>query len=487
MATGTVGTCLISLAAMGAGGVLVHDPVISDTSFTWIRFGHGRDLASALLYIGIALLVLAWVRLGRDVRNRLVGMRGVMTAITAWSAPLLVAPPLFSRDIYSYLAQGALALHGMDPYKVGPSAMPGPLADNVSAVWQNTPAPYGPLFVIVAKATVWLTGDSLIFGVLVLRLVMFGGLAMLCWSMPGLARHLGGRGATALWITAANPLILVHLVGGPHNDILMIGFLAAGMLLALDHRFVPAIVLITLGAAVKATAALALPFVVWMWAATMIGGSLRQRFALSAVLGGLISIGTFTVTSIAAGVDLGWISALKVSSIVVNWLSVPTAMGQILHSVVGVFHDYREEPFVSAGRSIGYLVLGAVMIWQWWLARVGGVESVKRAGMVLLAVAALSPTTFPWYFTWSLVLAAGFAWSTTALLCSTFMTVLLMLVTYPTGNSALYDWGFMATAAIAAMLAAFSVLQEDPLGLRRPRNSPASPELGGALPLNVRG
>ena len=36
-----------------------------------------------------------------------------------WLAPLLLSVPVFSRDTYSYLAQGALLRDGFDPYLVG--------------------------------------------------------------------------------------------------------------------------------------------------------------------------------------------------------------------------------------------------------------------------------------------------------------------------------------------------------------------------------
>ena len=44
-----------------------------------------------------------------------------MVATTGfWLAPLLLRVPVFSRDTYSYLAQGALLRDGFDPYLVGP-------------------------------------------------------------------------------------------------------------------------------------------------------------------------------------------------------------------------------------------------------------------------------------------------------------------------------------------------------------------------------
>ena len=56
------------------------------------------------------------------------------------------------------------------------------------------------------------------------------------YALPGLVGHLGGRTPVALWITVTNPLILTQLVGGPHNDLLMVGLLAAATLLVLNGR-----------------------------------------------------------------------------------------------------------------------------------------------------------------------------------------------------------------------------------------------------------
>ena len=64
---------------------------------------------------------------------------------------MLLGPPLFTRDVFSYLAQGALPLAGLDPYAVGPEALPGIFTQNVHYFWQDTPAPYGPLFILLAK------------------------------------------------------------------------------------------------------------------------------------------------------------------------------------------------------------------------------------------------------------------------------------------------------------------------------------------------
>src|SRR5918912_367947 len=72
------------------------------------------------VYFGVVLLIAAWVLLGRLVRGpQPPTPRALLAVLAVWAAPLLLAPPLFSRDVYSYLAQGAMADAHMDVYAHG--------------------------------------------------------------------------------------------------------------------------------------------------------------------------------------------------------------------------------------------------------------------------------------------------------------------------------------------------------------------------------
>src|SRR5215470_8675816 len=296
IALGAIGSALLAVGAIGAGGVLVHDPVLAGSPFSWVRYGHGRDLATAVVYAGFFMVVWAWVRLGRGVLAGLVSSRCVLAAAAAWITPLLIAPPLFTRDAYSYLAQGALAAKGIDPYMFGPEVMPGPITDNVHYFWQGTPAPYGPLFILLAKTIYLITGNGLITGVVVMRLVLISGLVLVCWALPGLVRHLGGRLPVAVFLPV------------------------------------------------------------------------------------------FTAVTLVAGVTLGWIPALQAPSAIVNWLSIPTGVGEAIHGLVSVVFDVDKMPFITVTRGIGLLLLVVIALKQWWRARAGGPDAVRRAAIVLFAV-----------------------------------------------------------------------------------------------------
>ena len=70
---------------------------------------------------------------------------------------------MFSRDTYSYLAQGALLRDGFDPYAVGPVANPNSLLDNVSQSGPPRPPPTARSSCCWPAVTT-LTGDNVIAG-----------------------------------------------------------------------------------------------------------------------------------------------------------------------------------------------------------------------------------------------------------------------------------------------------------------------------------
>ena len=81
---GLAGSLVLVIGGLGAGGVLVHDPILNNTPFAAWRFGHGYDLAVMVTYVGLLLEVWAWVLLGRDVLSRRAGGRAGLRPAGAW-------------------------------------------------------------------------------------------------------------------------------------------------------------------------------------------------------------------------------------------------------------------------------------------------------------------------------------------------------------------------------------------------------------------
>ncbi|MCE7010943.1 polyprenol phosphomannose-dependent alpha 1,6 mannosyltransferase MptB [Kibdelosporangium philippinense] len=448
---GLIGSILIVIGGAGAGATLRFDPLLSNTVLGIWRYGHGKMLASTSVYVGVALLVWAWIKLARAIKANVVDVRGMWRAVAAWVAPLVIAPPLFTKDPYIYLAQGALANAGFDPYTDGPSRLLGPMSENVAEVWQHTPSPYGPLFIILLKSVVALTGTNIMLGVILIRLLMVSGLVLVCAALPGLCRHLGGRPEMALWLVAVNPLILIHLVAGAHNDLLMIGLLCSGTLFILNRQHLFGFALVGAAFAVKATAAVVLPFLVWVWMAHRKDSSRVGSFAITAGVGAAIVVAVFGGFTLLAGVDLGWIGALDGNAIVDLWLSLPTLAGKLATSVIGIFADVNPADVVNVARLCGWVALVGVIVWLWWKARHGGPIAIRNAALALLATVLLSSVTFAWYFSWPLVLAAAFALPARRIAVIGGVSIFLILYTYPDGDTVQNNWPMTAVAIAVAV------------------------------------
>src|SRR5947207_5667754 len=123
-----------------------------------------RGVAYVLWAVGAVLLSAAWVLLRR--RTAVAGHRvalGTVGGIAAlWILPLLLVPPIGSRDVYSYVAHGELAARGADPGAVAPVGLglTSPVLQGVDPVWRHVVSAYGPLNSGVAAVAVRVGGHD---------------------------------------------------------------------------------------------------------------------------------------------------------------------------------------------------------------------------------------------------------------------------------------------------------------------------------------
>ncbi|MDT5035466.1 MAG: alpha,6-mannosyltransferase, partial [Micromonosporaceae bacterium] len=147
---GLIGAVLLGAAAY-LGGALPDSDLSSDLPRIWAQPDGPFSLWAWL--VGTGLMVTAWLIAGVAWTAR-VGPRWLVVTAVLWAVPLLLAPPLGSRDVYAYACQGAVYAGGLDPYAAGPASLPCPWLHSISLIWRQTPAPYGPLFVALAAAAV---------------------------------------------------------------------------------------------------------------------------------------------------------------------------------------------------------------------------------------------------------------------------------------------------------------------------------------------
>ena len=422
---GFAGSLLLAVGAFGAGWLPLRTGLLDVVYVEMLRgTPAGQLLSRAIVFVGVALLLQAWLVLGYDLfADQISGAPddrassitlnpATMSAIlAAWCLPLLLSPPLFSRDVYSYYAQGRVMELGQDPYSTGVADVPGWFQDGVDPMWGETPTPYGPLFLLVSRGVANFAVDQPALAALVFRLIALIGVVLLAVYVPRLAFLHGIDPGRALWLGVLNPLVIMHFVAGAHNDALMAGLIAMGLCLAAERRAAWGAAVISLGAAIKPIAFLALPFVGLSWAGLRSGWGRRiGAWVMTAVVAGAV----FVAISIVAGLGWGWIGALTTPGEVRTWLSPATALGMLSGAAIeGLGLTDNGDIAVTVVRLLGTLLgVGAV---AWLVLKPEGRSPTRGAALAFTAVVVLGPVIQPWYLLWFLPLFAATGLSPTQL------------------------------------------------------------------------
>ena len=399
----------------------------------------GSPLAATISILAMAVLLLAWWRL----RTARLTERWWWVTAALWFAPLLASVPLYSRDLYSYAAQGALWGEGLSPYEHGVRDLASDWRESTAPTWLDTPAPYGPVWLLMARGAATVAGDRLWLALLLLRIAAVLGVVVMAWAVSDVARRVGTSQRTAAWLAVAAPLVGAHYVSGAHNDAVMVAAVVAGFALALRGLLVRAVLVVALGAMVKVTAVIALPFIALIWARRLTAGRLgvddasdltepwrvplRPREVLSGLaLTGVTAALLMALVSRASGLGFAWLNPAGTAGRNEQWTSLPTGVGMAVGAVGHVLGrpEWRDSG-ISVARVVGLLVLAVILVLVWLGAAKpsGAVERmeangvdvveaerarvVRGAGWALLAVIVLAPVFLGWYFLWALPLLAA--------------------------------------------------------------------------------
>jgi len=495
---GATGTVLMAIGALGAGA----RPVVQDPTFG-VRLlnlpSRIQTVSLTMTTTGAVMMALAWLMLGRfALGQRRMTRSQLDRLLLLWAVPLLIAPPMYSKDVYSYLAQSEISLQGLNPYRTGPA--PGLGLDHVftlsvPSLWRETPAPYGPLFLWIGRGISALTGENIVEAVLCHRLVVLAGVGLIVWATPRLARRCGVAEVSALWLGPANPLLFMHLVAGIHNEALMLGLMLAGTEFALRGigaarsatsgtdaapilpkplawprgrdewaRWYPmgmlllGAVLITLSSQVKLPSLLALGFVA-MALACRWGGTYKACLIAGGSLTA-VSLAVMAVIGWASGLGFGWVFTLGTANVVRSWMSPPTllALGTGQVGILLGLGDHTTA-VLALTRGIGVLLIAVVVSWLLIAVLRGRLHPVGGLGVALGATVLLFPVVQPWYLLWAIIPLA--CWATTPRFRAAVIAVTLVIGIFgPTANGdrfALFQI-VLATAASTLIVLALIAL-----------------------------
>jgi alpha-1,6-mannosyltransferase len=399
---GFLGSLMMFVGSIGAGWIANGSPMVRHPLVIALRTeGWGVTTSTVLLTAGAMLLIRSWLRLGQRLQAWGPGsLRSVVAAVAAWSAPLLFAVPIYSRDVYAYTGQGRLVLEGINPYSNGISSLNNWFSLGADPAWAEAKTPYGPYFLWLERAVVGITGAQPDFSVFLFRLLAVGGVALCVVYVPKLAALHNINGGRALWIAVANPLFLISFVASAHNDALMVGLAVAGTYCAATGRPVTGLLLVTASIGIKPITVVLLPFIGLLWAGP--GASLARKFAFWAATV-VVSFGVLLLSGLPYGLGTGWIGALTDPTPGYTGYSPSGFLGQqveglanILHLDGGMLATWLRTLFKYAGVALVVLLMF----------RGTYPQLIRRMALAFAAIVMLSPIIQPWYVLWFIPLLA---------------------------------------------------------------------------------
>ncbi len=345
-----------------------------------LHLGHAttwNDLGGVLIAMcGCWLVALACARVIRA--------PALITAIIAANVVFLLAPPLFSADVFGYVgfARESL-LHHLDPYTHGWAAALQHDAIRPYIQWHDVKSAYGPLFTVASYVLVPLGIAGALW---TFKAVAFASSLITCWVVWRLAARRGMDSRTAVAFVGLNPALLVFEVGGGHNDMLILLPALAGIALILTRRDGGGMAAVVAAAGAKISMGVIAPF-------ALIGCHDRRRGLVGAAIAAAAVV---LIGAIAFG---GWGSGFLDTLPAKNFVAahaVPTEISR---------HVFGQASFPSSARVIADLFVAAGVAAALWWAWRGG-DWIAGAGWATLAVLVGTTWLLPWYVVWTLPLAA---------------------------------------------------------------------------------
>jgi alpha-1,6-mannosyltransferase len=325
------------------------------------------------------------------------GRRVVWGLILVLVTAFAIAPVLLSHDVYSYVDYARLGVrHGLDPYVHPPLAAPGdPVYAEVT--WTEATSAYGPLFTLLTYPLAWLPVGIAVATLKAVAALSVLGIAALTARIASL-RGIDPLRAAAF--VALNPLVLVHVVGGAHNDALTMLLAMLGVAAILSGREAAGGTALVAAIATKLSAASLAPLALIGAATSPSTGRKGAYIDRNRPVGRLLlgALGAAAVVGGAAYVafDWDWLGGFGLAGenqSRTSHMSIPITVARI----TGLDADaVRLAAALLFSAFVFYL-----LAWTW-----RGGDWIRASAWTALALLLATAWLLPWYLIWPLPLVA---------------------------------------------------------------------------------
>ncbi|MFB3147303.1 MAG: hypothetical protein ACE10J_01395 [Thermodesulfobacteriota bacterium] len=313
---------------------------------------------------------------------------------------MLFSAPILEDDYYRYLWDGAVTANGINPYEYSPEEVLGvtgiptelsELAEESGEIIHGINHPevrtiYPPIAQAFFALSYWLDSWSLISWKLILIVFDLATLSLI-FNALGILKLPSSYLIIYWW----NPLLLKEIFNSAHLDVLVFPFVLSAIIMASQNRYIRSTVTLIIGMGIKLWPVFLLPILL----RPIIS---KPKELLSALVVAAISIGILFLPIYLSGLDnsSGFIaygqswqnndSAFRIL-IYISELSL-----DLLH--YETFHKYTVARF---------LVIALIAIWIAYITlgkTFKNEDLFKKSLLIIAFVFLISPTQFPWYYTW---------------------------------------------------------------------------------------
>jgi alpha-1,6-mannosyltransferase len=418
-------------------------PLLQFARITGPSFG---PTAALILSVG-ALFVLYLVAIGfcRSLDGSRKAQLVVLGLGSLCAMSLLWMYPLFSIDVFYYMATDRIwSVYHENPFVVPPlQASHDPFFPYTA--WGHYPLPYGPLWPWIAAATSAPGRGDIGSTLLAFKTLGVCGyvisLPIVAWAVAGFCPE---RRVTGLCIFAWNPLVLLELAGGAHNDAIALIPAALALGLWARRRSMATALSLMLSFLVKATVSVAIPALLWP---SFRNAMERRRLPVWLATHVVPAAGLFVLAWLPFWGGDNAISFIREGG---QHYQSPTAL-----VVAAMPPDWKG----SIARAMQTLLVGSFILYyasqRHHLAEPGPPALRALWRIIVLYFLVVSPFFSPWYLAWPTLVAAMLAVRrvtvlTTLLCVGGLATYLVQFVVRPLAGPALSWMQFNALALLVA-------------------------------------
>jgi hypothetical protein len=348
----------------------------------------GWTYYSVLMAAMVLFALLVWL-------SPALSTRTLWTTIVGLHVAFLLAPPLLSQDVFSYIAYARLGVeHGMNPYSHRPFDIRGDAVFGFAGS-KDAIDVYGPFFTLITYPLGWISVGAAFW---VLKLVAAASSLGLVQVVRSIATRVGANSKRAIAVVGLCPATLVHVVGGAHNEALTMLIVFAGVSLAVGgvnagrERIGGFVAALAIG--VKASAAVPLPF--------MLAAS-RNKLQM---LFGMVAAGILTLTTAVVAFGPDALNGLNLISSNQNHSSRWSLPHRTVDGIDLIFGSVDRAAATDAVRAAFVVLLAAAVIYLLWRSYKQPESWIANAGWATLGVLLASAWLVPWYLLWLLPFTA---------------------------------------------------------------------------------